>query len=39
MPRSAIDTVMVDWVLPIAEMPRRLLEYQLTQERVRPGID
>jgi two-component system CheB/CheR fusion protein len=26
---------MVDWVLPIAEMPRRLLEYQLTQERVR----
>jgi two-component system, chemotaxis family, CheB/CheR fusion protein len=35
MPRSAIDTVMVDWVLPIAEMPRRLLEYQLTQERVR----
>jgi two-component system CheB/CheR fusion protein len=25
MPRSAIDTGMVDWVLPVAEMPRRLL--------------
>ena len=35
MPRSAIDTGMVDWVLPVAEMPRRLLEYQRTQERVR----
>jgi two-component system CheB/CheR fusion protein len=35
MPRSAIDTGMVDWVLPITEMPRRLLEYHLTQERVR----
>jgi two-component system CheB/CheR fusion protein len=26
MPRSAIETGMVDWVLPVAEMPRRLLE-------------
>jgi hypothetical protein len=26
MPRSAIATGMVDWVLPVAEMPRRLLE-------------
>ncbi|MEO7098376.1 MAG: chemotaxis protein CheB [Luteolibacter sp.] len=28
MPRSAIGTGMVDWVLPIAEMPARLVEYQ-----------
>ena len=27
MPRSAIDTGMVDWVLPVAEMPRRLVDY------------
>ena len=27
MPRSAIETGMVDWVLPVAEMPRRLLEH------------
>jgi len=26
MPRSAIETGMVDLVLPVAEMPRRLLE-------------
>jgi two-component system, chemotaxis family, CheB/CheR fusion protein len=26
MPRSAIESGMVDWVLPVAEMPRRLLE-------------
>jgi two-component system, chemotaxis family, CheB/CheR fusion protein len=26
MPRSAIETGMVDWVLPVAEMPWRLLE-------------
>jgi two-component system CheB/CheR fusion protein len=26
MPRSAIETGMVDWVLPVAKMPRRLLE-------------
>jgi two-component system CheB/CheR fusion protein len=28
MPRSAIATGMVDWVLPVAEMPARLIEYQ-----------
>ncbi|MEO7336244.1 MAG: CheR family methyltransferase, partial [Caldimonas sp.] len=28
MPRSAIATGMVDWVLPVAEIPARLLEYQ-----------
>jgi two-component system CheB/CheR fusion protein len=26
MPRAAIETGMVDWVLPVAEMPQRLLE-------------
>ncbi|RZI84694.1 MAG: chemotaxis protein [Rubrivivax sp.] len=28
MPRSAIDTGMVDWVLPVADMPARLIAYQ-----------
>ena len=27
MPRAAIDTGMVDWVLPAAEIPARLLQY------------
>lgn len=27
MPQSAIDTGMVDWVLPVQEMPARLLSY------------
>jgi two-component system CheB/CheR fusion protein len=27
MPRAAIQTGMVDWVLPVAEMPGRLMEY------------
>jgi two-component system, chemotaxis family, CheB/CheR fusion protein len=27
MPRSAIETGRVDWVLPVAEIPQRLLEY------------
>jgi len=31
MPRSAMDTGMVDWVLPVADMPSRLLQY-LAQE-------
>jgi two-component system, chemotaxis family, CheB/CheR fusion protein len=35
MPRSAIATGMVDWVLPVDEMPNRLLEYQRLQGRVR----
>jgi two-component system CheB/CheR fusion protein len=26
MPRSAIETGMVDWVLPVADMPQRLVE-------------
>ncbi len=28
MPRTAIETGMVDWVLPVAEMPARILEYR-----------
>lgn len=35
MPRSAIETGLVDWVLPVAEIPQRLLEYQRIQGRVR----
>jgi CheB methylesterase len=35
MPRSAIETGMVDWVLPVAEIPLRLLEYQSSRERIR----
>jgi hypothetical protein len=35
MPRSAIETGMVDWVLAVNEMPRQLLEYQKIQGRVR----
>jgi two-component system CheB/CheR fusion protein len=35
MPRSAIETGMVDWVLPVAEIPSRLLEYQSSQKRIR----
>jgi two-component system, chemotaxis family, CheB/CheR fusion protein len=34
MPRSAIETGMVDWVLAVDEMPRHLLEYQKVRERV-----
>ncbi len=36
MPRSAIETGMVDWVLAVDEMPRQLLEYQKIQEST-PG--
>lgn len=34
MPRSAIATGMVDWVLPVAEMPRRLLDYRENRRRI-----
>ena len=38
MPRSAIATHMVDWVLPVAEMPARLLEYRRRAGQIRvPG--
>ncbi len=35
MPMSAIGTSMVDWVLPVAEMPARLLEYHRQERRLR----
>ncbi len=35
MPRSAIETGMVDWVLPVREMPERLVEYWSNAARVK----
>jgi two-component system, chemotaxis family, CheB/CheR fusion protein len=35
MPQSAIGTGMVDWVLPVAEMPLRVLDYVRREERLR----
>ena len=35
MPRSAIDTGMVDWVLPAAEMPERLRSYHALLPRLK----
>jgi two-component system, chemotaxis family, CheB/CheR fusion protein len=35
MPRAAIATGMVDWVLPVAEMPKRLGDYHRNEGRVR----
>lgn len=35
MPRAAIATGMVDWVLPVAEMPARLLDYNRQEGRLR----
>ena len=34
MPRAAIATGMVDWVLPVAEMPGRLLDYHQSESRL-----
>jgi two-component system CheB/CheR fusion protein len=34
MPRSAIDTGMVDWVLPVEQMPERLLQYRQNGKRL-----
>ena len=39
MPRSAIATGMVDWVLPVAEIPARLLEYRRNEERLRLPLE
>lgn len=33
MPRTAMETGMVDWVLPVAEMPQRLINY-MNKEKV-----
>ncbi len=35
MPQAAIDTGMVDWVLSVAEMPKRLLEYRDNELRLK----
>ena len=35
MPRSAIATNMVDWVLPIADLPKRLVAYWHTERGLR----
>jgi two-component system CheB/CheR fusion protein len=35
MPRAAIATGMVDWVLPVANMPDRLLDYYRQEGRLR----
>ena len=35
MPRSAIQTGMVDWVLRVAQMPARLLEYYRIADRLK----
>lgn len=35
MPRSAIDTGMVDWILEVSQIPKRLLEYRDNEFRLR----
>jgi two-component system, chemotaxis family, CheB/CheR fusion protein len=35
MPRSAIGTGMVDWVLPVRDIPHRLLDYTRMEENLR----
>jgi two-component system, chemotaxis family, CheB/CheR fusion protein len=34
MPRAAIETGIVDWILPVDEMPPRLIEYQALGEKL-----
>lgn len=34
MPRAAIATGMVDWVLPVEQIPQRLVEYRLSESKV-----
>ncbi len=34
MPRAAIETGMVDWVLRVAEMPKRISEYHAREQRL-----
>src|SRR5688572_10716752 len=34
MPRSAIATQLVDWVLPVSEMPERLIKFRDSSERL-----
>ncbi|MEY2505065.1 MAG: two-component system, chemotaxis family, CheB/CheR fusion protein [Verrucomicrobiota bacterium] len=35
MPASAISTGMIDWVLPVAEMPSKLLEFARNENRMK----
>jgi len=35
MPRSAIATGLVDWILPVADMPARLVSYTSVLERIK----
>jgi two-component system CheB/CheR fusion protein len=35
MPRSALATGMIDWVLPVADMPARLLDYRRLEHKLR----
>jgi two-component system, chemotaxis family, CheB/CheR fusion protein len=35
MPQAAIATAMVDWALKVAEMPKRLIEYYASEQRLR----
>ncbi|HEY2574141.1 MAG TPA: CheR family methyltransferase, partial [Verrucomicrobiaceae bacterium] len=35
MPRSAIETGMVDWMLPVAEMPERIKNYFIKEKSLR----
>ena len=35
MPRSAIATGMVDWILPISQMPEKLLAHRRNERRIR----
>ena len=35
MPRSAISTNLVDWILPVSEMPGRLLKFKESSERMK----
>jgi len=40
MPRAAIATGIVDWVLPVEEMPRRLIDYRENAKRLKlPPVD
>src|SRR5439155_6812155 len=35
MPLTAISTGMVDWVLPVAEMPAKLMEFVRNEDRMK----
>ncbi|MDF2440344.1 MAG: two-component system, chemotaxis family, CheB/CheR fusion protein [Abditibacteriota bacterium] len=34
MPRNAIETGMIDWILPVEKMPAKLLEFRLNEDRI-----